>query len=158
MGVCHLLRRIPHILCCGAFLLFLSSCASNQGQDFAATNTEQIRIGVTDKDTVQRLLGPPLSTNIIGADETWGYSYSATNSTGTIAGLTMGAVIPVVGPLVTLGTMNSPVTTDQKQVSITFHNNIVRTCVITLASTSATMMAAVGPSTTREIACGQPVN
>jgi outer membrane protein assembly factor BamE (lipoprotein component of BamABCDE complex) len=149
------LRRRAQAVCV-VFLFFLSSCTSKQGQDFAATNADQIRVGVTNKATVQSLLGPPLNTNIKGPDETWAYSYSATD-TSAVYGTTVGGLIPIVGPLVALGSMNSPITSDQKQISITFHNDIVQTCVVRLMATSGTMMNAQGGSTTREIACGQPV-
>lgn len=136
---------------CVVYLVFLAACTgtSQQGQDFAATNADQIRAGVTDKQTVQRLLGSPLNSSVRGSDETWTYSYV----TGTNYGTT--AMIPVVGGIVAMNAQN---TTNQKQVTVTFHNDIVQTCVVMLHSQTGTIMNMQQGSTTREIPCGQPVN
>ena len=138
-------------------LLLLLSCTSQQGHDFAVNNTDQIKVGVTDKVTVERLLGPPLNKSIKGPDETWVYSYSATDTT---AGAVMGGgmMVPIVGPLIYMGGLNTPITSDQREVTITFRKDTVQTCVVRLISTSGTMNNMQGGSTTREIACGQPVS
>jgi outer membrane protein assembly factor BamE (lipoprotein component of BamABCDE complex) len=133
--------------------VFLCLCActgtAQQGQNFDASGTERIRAGVTDKQTVQSLLGLPLTSSVRGVDETWTYSFI----TGTNYGTT--AMIPVVGGLVAMNTQN---TTNQKQVVVIFHNNVVQTCTVTLHTQTGTIMSMNQESSTREIPCGQSVN
>jgi hypothetical protein len=53
--------------------------------------------------------------------------------------------------------LHSQITSEQKKVGITFHNNIVQTCVVTLATSSGSMTNMQGSGTTREIPCRQPI-
>jgi outer membrane protein assembly factor BamE (lipoprotein component of BamABCDE complex) len=145
------------IIC--VFFLFLSACVSKQGQDFSAVGAEQIKIGTTSKTTVEQLLGPPLTKDIKGVDESWGYSYAATDASNAVAGSSIAAGVPIVGPLLSVGVMqNTPTTNESRQVLITFHRDIVQTCNVRLVSGTNTMLNTLGQSTTREIPCGQPIN
>lgn len=156
------MRRLIDLHMCKALciaLLCLSACVPQQGQNFSAAGAQQIRIGVSTRATVEQALGPPLTRNIKGDDEAWTYSYTGTDATGAIVGSSAASVVPIVGPLLSLGVMETAQTShEQKQVSITFHRDIVQTCSVVLTSGTSTLTNMQGQSTRREIPCGQPIN
>ena len=141
-----------------AVFLCLCGCTAQQGQNFNASGAEQIRVGVTTKSAVEQAMGPPLTRDIKGDTETWMYSYSATDTSGPVAG-SMLAGVPLVGGIIMASTMqNAQMATESKQVSITFSRGVVQACNVILSSGSSTMTNMQGQRTTRQIPCGQSVN
>ena len=57
--------------------MLLPACATTSGRDFPAYNTLHIHSGVTDKATVQQLLGKPYAQSVAAdGNETWSYAYT----------------------------------------------------------------------------------
>src|SRR5712692_7758220 len=82
--------------------LLLAACSHQQGTDFAPASAEQIRVGVSTKATVERLLGQPYNRVAKGGEETWTYSHMNMDSTKSVGAGMMS--VPIVGPLVYLAT------------------------------------------------------
>ena len=84
----------------------------HMGEDFSSANTGQIHSGATTKQAVIGLLGPPFQRNIApNGDETWGYTFS-TGHAGALS-----ALVPL-----------SDVSSSNRQVTITFHGDVVASC------------------------------
>lgn len=95
-----------------ASLTLASACTMHMGENFSADNVPQIRSGVTTKQGVTDLIGPPFQRTVAAnGDETWGYTFS-TGHAGALS-----ALVPL-----------SDVSSSNRQVTIIFHGNVVASC------------------------------
>lgn len=131
--------------------LAIAACSHQQGSDFTPSNAEQIRVGVSTKATVERLLGPPFNRYVKGGEETWTYSHMNMDATKSVGAGMLG--VPVVGSIIYLatGAYNPTSNTDFKEATIVFRKDVVASCVV-----KQTHLAESGATTVQEVTCGQP--
>lgn len=117
--------------------LLLAGCSTQSGQDFSAANASQIKSGETDKATVVKNLGQPFQKYVAPTgDETWTYFFNRTSYSPTAA-----AFVPFVGPMLP---NSGKATADSRQMTVTFHGNIVASCNLTVTNSAATSSAMGG--------------
>ena len=104
--------------------LILAGCSSSAGQQFSTDAAKQIHAG-TSKSAVENLLGPPLSRNMVKGEETWQYTYFASNNSYSPT-----TFIPYVN-MVAGGVAT---TTASKTISIRFRGESVASCTINISS------------------------
>lgn len=104
--------------------LMLAGCSSSSGQQFSSDAAKQIHAG-TPKSAVENLLGPPLSRSMVKGEETWQYSYTASNTSFSPA-----TFIPYVN-MVAGGASN---TSSSRMINIRFRGENVASCTINITS------------------------
>lgn len=121
-----------------ALAVLLTSCTTAEvGQKISVESAAQIRPGVTNKSTVQSLLGAPLNRSMAASgDEQWTYNYTKMENNMVGMAVPLGTLIP--------GSMSS--SNETQIVQVFFKGDIVSRCWINVSSSNSVN---TGPLTSR---------
>lgn len=121
----------------GLALVALAACTTTSGENFSASSATQIHAGVTDRSTVVRYLGQPYRRDIApNGDETWLYIYNETTFSPTAT-----FFVPFIGPSLQGSGRGTAL---NRQLTISFHGDIVSSCRLFVSNNSATGVGLAG--------------
>ena len=123
------------------FGLLLSGCTTGSYGTMAETSRiSQIKVGVTDKTTVEQLLGTPMNRAASpGGDEMW--MYSATQGNGGV---------PVVSSVVGGASAQS------QAIQINFRKNVVASCTVSTSHVTTGAFSTITPGQSNSFPCDDP--
>jgi hypothetical protein len=127
------------LLFLGASLgVFLGACAQVEKQHnyHIAEGSREIKVGVTDKATVEAMMGPPQRKTGRLPEEVWIYARTENSATDRMLGM------PLIG-----NALVAPFASESAYMTVIFNRGIVRSCKIFVNERDAA-------GTTRTYECG----